>query len=237
MPYLISNVPHFNCWVRREFTCNHMDYHGEFLHAVAFAVNTIPDRSLSFQVVFTGCEELEETGENVHGGAMWARMPIEALVADIPLQEWPEPMLDHLCQPWDCESRDHSVVIMDRVSSSPWICKIDGEFYTGKYMFTVDYTGNDIADDPAQHKQSHVIYLTDAGQWTGNFVALPNNRVRATSPALWRTGEGAPNFAPSQWVHSAEGHESYLDPVTTFDNLYSDNRKKKNGKSSRKKKI
>jgi|TARA_R100000426_G_scaffold80130_1_gene57893 hypothetical protein len=214
-----------------------MDYHGEFLHAVAFAVNTIPDRSLSFQVVFTGCEELEETGENVHGGAMWARMPIEALVADIPLQEWPEPMLDHLCQPWDCESRDHSVVIMDRVSSSPWICKIDGEFYTGKYMFTVDYTGNDIADDPAQHKQSHVIYLTDAGEWTGNFVALPNNRVRATSPALWRTGEGAPNFAPSQWVHSAEGHESYLDPVTTFDNLYSDNRKKKNGKSSRKKKI
>ena len=237
MPYLISNVPHFNCWVRREFTCNHMDYHGEFLHAVAFAVNTIPDRSLSFQVVFTGCEELEETGENVHGGAMWARMPIEALVADIPLQEWPEPMLDHLCQPWDCESRDHSVVIMDRVSSSPWICKIDGEFYTGKYMFTVDYTGNDIADDPAQHKQSHVIYLTDAGEWTGNFVALPNNRVRATSPALWRTGEGAPNFAPSQWVHSAEGHESYLDPVTTFDNLYSDNRKKKNGKSTRKKKI
>ena len=222
MPYLISNVPHFNCWVRREFTCNHMDYHGEFLHAVAFAVNTIPDRSLSFQVVFTGCEELEETGENVHGGAMWARMPIEALVADIPLQEWPEPMLDHLCQPWDCESRDHSVVIMDRVSSSPWICKIDGEFYTGKYMFTVDYTGNDIADDPAQHKQSHVIYLTDAGEWTGNFVALPNNRVRATSPALWRTGEGAPNFAPSQWVHSAEGHESYLDPVTTFDNLYSE---------------
>ena len=237
MPYLISNVPHFNCWVRREFTCNHMDYHGEYLHAVAFAVNTIPDRSLSFQVVFTGCEELEETGENVHGGAMWARMPIEALVADIPLQEWPEPMLDHLCQPWDCESRDHSVVIMDRVSSSPWICKIDGEFYTGKYMFTVDYTGNDIADDPAQHKQSHVIYLTDAGEWTGNFVALTNNRVRATSPALWRTGEGAPNFAPSQWVHSAEGHESYLDPVTTFDNLYSDNRKKKNGKSSRKKKI
>ena len=237
MPYLISNVPHFNCWVRREFTCNHMDYHGEYLHAVAFAVNTIPDRSLSFQVVFTGCEELEETGENVHGGAMWARMPIEALVADIPLQEWPEPMLDHLCQPWDCESRDHSVVIMDRVSSSPWICKIDGEFYTGKYMFTVDYTGNDIADDPAQHKQSDVIYLTDAGEWTGNFVALPNNRVRATSPALWRTGEGAPNFAPSQWVHSAEGHESYLDPVTTFDNLYSDNRKKNNGKSSRKKKI
>ena len=103
MSYLISNVPHFKCWVRREFTCNHQAYHGEFLHAMAFAVNTIPDRSLSFQVVFTGCEVDREDGpdENVHGGAMWARMPIQALVADIPVDEWAQPMENHLCQPWD----------------------------------------------------------------------------------------------------------------------------------------
>jgi len=65
--------------------------------------------------------------------------------------------------------------------------------------------------------------LLDAGKWTGNIVALPNNRVRATSPALWVTGEGAPDFMPSQWTHSAEAHESYLDPYTTFNNLYEDN--------------
>ena len=224
MPYLMSNVPYFKCWVRREFTCNHLRYHGEYLHALAIAVNTIPDRSLSFQVVFTGCEIDDEDWEegNIHGGAMWARMPIQALVADIPLDEWPEPMKDHLCQPWDCESRHHSIITMDRVSSSPWMCKIDNKFYQGKYLFTVDYTDHEIADDPAQHKQSHVIYLTDAGKWTGNIVALPNNRVRATSPALWRTGEGAPDFTPSQHLHSAEGHESYLDPRITFNNLYSD---------------
>ena len=224
MPYLMSNVPYFKCWVRREFTCNHLRYHGEYLHALAIAVNTIPDRSLSFQVVFTGCEIDDEDWEegNIHGGAMWARMPIQALVADVPLDEWPEPMEDHLCQPWDYESRHHSIITMDRVSSSPWLCKINNEFYQGKYLFTVDYTDHEIADDPAQHKQSHVIYLTDAGKWTGNIVALPNNRVRATSPALWRTGEGAPDFTPSQHLHSAEGHESYLDPRITFNNLYSD---------------
>ena len=220
----MSNVPYFKCWVRREFTCNHLRYHGEYLHALAIAVNTIPDRSLSFQVVFTGCEIDDEDWKegNIHGGAMWARMPIQALVADIPLDEWPEPMEDHFCQPWDCESRHHSVITMDRVSSSPWMCKINNKFYQGKYLFTVDYTDHEIADDPAQHKQSHVIYLTDAGKWTGNIVALPNNRVRATSPALWRTGEGAPDFTPSQHLHSAEGHESYLDPRITFNNLYSD---------------
>ena len=221
MSYLISNCPSFKCWVRREFTCNHQQYHGQFLHALAFAVNTIPDRSLTFQVVFTGCEiDDPESGieENIHGGAMWARMPIEALVADIPLEEWPERMEDHLCQPWDCESRHHSVLVMDRVSSSPWVAKIDGEFYQSRYMFTVDYTENEIADSADQHKQSHVMYLTE-GPWEGNIVALPNNRVRATSPALWRTGEGAPDFAPSQYLHSAEGHSSYTDPAITFDNL------------------
>ena len=147
-------------------------------------------------------------------------------------------MEDHICQPWDCESRHHSVVVLDRVSSSPWLCKIDNEFYKGKYLFTVDYTDSDIADDPAQHKQSHVLYLTDAGQWTGNLVALPNNRVRATSPALWRTGEGAPDFTPSQWTHSAESHESYLDPSITFNNLYEDrhdSKSKSNGKKSSRK--
>ena len=181
MSYLISNVPHFKCWVRKEFTSNHMKYHGEFLHA------------------------------------------------------WAEPMEDHLCQPWDCESRHHAVTVMDRVSSSPWLCKIDNAFYTAKYMFTVDYTDHDIADDPAQHKQSHVLYLLDAGKWTGNIVALPNNRVRATSPALWVTGEGAPDFSPSQWLHSAEAHESYLDPYTTFNNLYSDGSQTKNNKKKNKK--
>jgi hypothetical protein len=154
VPHLISNIPHFKCWVRREFTHNHEKYQDEYIHALAIAVNTIPDRSLSFQVVFTGeeanCDDWDEG--NIHGGAMWARMPIQGLVA--------------------------------------------------------------------QHKQSHVLYITEDCEWKGNLIALPNNRVRATSPALWVTGEGPPDFKPSQWAHSAEGHESYLDPSITFNNLY-----------------
>ena len=235
MSYLISNIPFFKCWVRKEFTHNHEKYRGEFIHAHAFAVRTMPDRTLGFQVVFTGCEVDGTDETNIHGGAMWARMPIQAVVADIPVDDWAEPMEDHLCQPWDCESRHHSVIVMDRVSSSPWLCKIDNDFYTGKYLFTVDYTDSDIADDPAQHKQSHVLYLLDAGKWTGNIVALPNNRVRATSPALWRTGDGAPDFTPSQWIHSAESHESYLDPSVTFNNLYSDGSQARNNKKKNKK--
>ena len=151
---------------------------------------------------------------------MWARMPITALVGDTQFESWPQPMDVYQAQPWDCMSHTHAVYSLNRAKPCPWIAKIDGEFYPAKYYFTVDYTENSIADDPAQHKQSHVLYLTDAGEYTGNFVALPNNRVRATNPALWRVGEGAPDFMPSQWTHSAEQHESYIDPNITFDNLY-----------------
>ena len=134
-----------------------------------------------------------------------------------------EPMEDHLCQPWDCESRHHSVIVMDRVSSSPWLCKIANEFYTAKYMFTVDYTDSEVADDPAQHKQSHVLELMDAGEWTGNIVALPNNRVRVTNPAWFVTGDGPPDFTPSQWVHHSKQDPNYVeDTARVFDNLYSE---------------
>ena len=105
MSYLISNIPHFKCWVRKEFTHNHEQYHGEFLHAIAFAVNTIPDRCLSFQVVFTGCEtDLEDSLENVHVGEMWARMPINELVAATPREQMPESMVQTIVTPGDCRS-------------------------------------------------------------------------------------------------------------------------------------
>ena len=42
------------------------------------------------------------------------------------------------------------------------------------------------------------IRVLDAGEYTGNIVALPNNRVRVTHPAWFETGEGAPDFKPNQ---------------------------------------
>jgi len=221
--YLTSNIPYFKCWVRKEFTNAHQKYQGEFIHGLAVAVTTIPDRSLSFQMIFTGLEA--EEGENVHGGAMWARMPLAALVGDIPLEAWPERMLNHLSQPWDCNSYNHSIISLERAKPSPWLCKIGGEFYTGRYLFTVDYAESDVSEDPSQHKQSHVLILTDAGKWTGNVVALPNNRVRVTSPAYWQTGQGAPDFRPNQWIHCAEQDDSYMDAEETFNNLYQEQEK------------
>ncbi len=61
--------------VRKEYTHNHQKYHGEFIHAMAIAVTSIPCRSLSFQVIFTGAETYDTDETNVHGGAMWLGCP------------------------------------------------------------------------------------------------------------------------------------------------------------------
>ena len=218
MSFLTSNIPYFKCWVRREYTCNHEEYHGEFLSAMAVAITTLPNRCLSFQVIFTGYESPDD---NVHGGAMWARMPITALVGDTPFEEWPAPMEVYHAQPWDCMSHTHAVYSIKRAQPCPWLAKIDGKMYPAKYYFTVDYTDSEVADDPAQHKQTHVLELLDAGEWTGNIVALPNNRVRVTHPAWFETGEGAPDFKPSQHIHYSKSDLDYtMDVNQIFNNLY-----------------
>jgi hypothetical protein len=137
-------------------------------------------------------------------------------------------------------SHDHSVYVINRATPAPWIAKVDGEFYPAKYYFTVDYTNSEIADDPAQHKQSHVLELMNAGEYTGNIVALPNNRVRVTHPAWFETGTGSPDFRPSQRIfHSKQEIEYVWNTDRVFNNLYAedtyDNQSQSNNKKSSRK--
>ena len=113
----------------------------------------------------------------------------------------------------------HSVYKLERATPAPWIAKVDGEFYPAKYYF-LDYTNSEVADDPAQHKQSHVLELLDAGPYTGNIVALPNNRGVT---AWFETGQGAPDFKPNQHTyHSKENVDYVWDTQRVFNNLYSE---------------
>ena len=152
---------------------------------------------------------------------MFWRLREGTVVADIAAELGEGAMAVHDAQPWDCSSYNHAVYVLDRATPCPWLAKIDGNMYPAKYMFTVDYSEGEIADDPAQHKQSHVMQLLDAGEWTGNVVALPNNRVRVTHPAWFETGTGAPDFKPSQHIHYSKSDLDYtMDVNKIFDNLY-----------------
>ena len=100
------------------------------------------------------------------------------------------------------------------------MAKLDGSLYETKYITTIDYCESEIADSPDQHKQSHLLYITQPGKWCGNLVAVPNNRVFVTSAALWETSKGVPDFCPSSQIHCAEEDSSYRDPNVVFNNIY-----------------
>ena len=59
--------------------------------------------------------------------------------------------------------------------------------------------------------KDHILELMDAGEWTGNIVALPNNRVRVPTLLGFVTGDGPPDFAPSQWVHHSKQDPNYVE--------------------------
>ena len=145
--------------------------------------------------------------------------PITALVQIYP-EEWLNPWRHMTLALF---SHNHSVYVLDRATPCPWLAKIDGQMFPAKYLFTVDYTTEIVM---IYCLQTSVLQLLDAGEWTGNIVALPNNRVRVTHPAWFAVGEGAPDFKPSQHIHYSKSDLDYtLDVNRVFDNLYNEDEK------------
>lgn len=135
--------------------------HGEFIPVCVFALSSVYGRALGFHV-------MTETG------AQLARIPIHALVHR---KDAPEIPLHHL-QLWDCLSYTATATIFDYIKGAR--CQVilrDKNVCPGTYMFTVDWYGNNISEDPGDggHKNAHIIQLDN-----GLYAAQPNNRI------LWR---------------------------------------------------
>ena len=177
--------------------------------------------------LFTGCRQMTRKQELKTARGMWARMPLPALVGDIELEEWHERMPTHL---YNLGTVHH---IITRLYLS-----IGANLTLGYVKLMESFTLQDTysqwiilrvkSQTTPLNKQSHVMILTE-GQWKGNIVALPNNRVRVASPAYWITGDSAPDFRPSQHIHCAEQDDSYMDPEVTFNNLYKGRKMMKKG--------
>lgn len=172
MSFLLDNIPFFHCLVRREYTRNLADRHGEYLQAVAFAACCRRGRMLSFHLALRGTDEKD--AEQFTGGAMFAEVPIEAL-AWKPCEK--PKSLDDIA-PWDVFSETFTVVELKFIAGGK--VTVLPSLRAGRYLFTLDFCGSDLADDPQQHKQLHVLKM-DAG----GFAAVPNNRLLVHDDAFW----------------------------------------------------
>lgn len=181
MAYILSSIPYFRCLVRREFTQDLQEGHGEYIEAVAYGVRCIRGHSLWFQTMLV----------EPHGGASFM-VPIQALTTKpVPPPE------QTLIQPWDVFSSDFGVHAFDLVKHGK--VEVLPSRSPGRYKFSLDFTGSDLADDPEQHKHLHVVELDD-----GQIGAFPNNRMLWSDPAFWNLTTEKPSFKSLSMEFRAE---------------------------------
>jgi hypothetical protein len=180
MPNILADLPILlPCLVRREFTQNFNRGHGEFIPAHVLGIRCQEGHSLQFQVRFEG---------STYGGAMFC-LPIQALC-------WKECISppSELVQPWDTFSEHFAVHAFALLKNSrAWLLNHGAEAFPkrmeSRYLFTVDFSGNALADCFEQHKPLHVLQV-EAG-W---FAAVPNNRMLSDDSAFSKLPDELPRF-------------------------------------------
>lgn len=184
MSYIFDKIPYFRCLIRREFTVNHTGHHGEYLKAIAVGVRCQRGLSLYFQTWIV---------DPYATGAMFL-LPIDAICF--------KPCVSpdkNLIQPWDTFSSDFGVTRLEIFHRSKAYVLPDRA--EGRYMMTIDFTGNELADDLEQHKHLHIIKMD--GGW---LAAVPNNRVLIEDKAFFDnpTTTDKPDFISLEPEYFAE---------------------------------
>lgn len=197
MPFIMGSIPYFHCFVRREYTRNLIDRHGEFVPAVAYGIRCVRGHSPWLQTMLM---EPEAPSPNSTGGAAFM-VPIEAVVH----QPCPMPEdMTYVC-PWDVFSSTFGVVELEFTARGAVFAL--PEKRPGQYLFTVDFSGSDLADDPLQHKSLHFCKLEG-----GLIGAFPNNRLLWRDDAFWKVMDQRPDFQSLSGEFRAEGHQSLITP-------------------------
>lgn len=189
MSLFLASIPYFQCLVRREYTRDLRDGHGEYLSALAIAVECRRGRMLGFQVLLTGQDA--RASHVPTAGAMF-RLPLEALCSK-PCDR-PAPTV---IAPWDCLSDEFSVETIELIHEMRAYV-LPGRL-SGRYMFTIHQARSDFTDDPEQSKQMHVIQMDD-----GWFAAVPNSRLLIEDLAFFEATKERPDFAVLTHAFSAE---------------------------------
>lgn len=191
MAFIYGSIPFFECLVRREYTRDHEDGHGQYLKAVAHAVRCVRGHSLWFQTILT---------DQFAGAAFM--VPIEAIVWK-PCER-PEALT--YVQPWDVFSSTFGVCEAEFVARGA--VHVLPDRVKAQYRFTIDFTGSDLADHVEQHKHLHVCFLEN-----GLIGAFPNNRILWDDPAFWTATTERPDFKSLGGEYRAEGHQSLMRAV------------------------
>lgn len=191
MAHILADPPSLvRCLVRAEFLHNLQSHHGLYHPAHILGIRCQPAASLQFQIRFD---------DPALAGAMFC-LPIQALA----WKECPMPPPE-LIQPWDTFSADftvHEFALWSRGNAlllNTRQCPGYPERLPARYLFTLDFSGNALADDFEQHKQLHLLQVE--GGW---FAAVPNNRVLSIDEAFAKPCQHLPRLESLAHLMSTE---------------------------------
>jgi hypothetical protein len=103
-------------------------------------------------------------------GAVWSGLPIEALYCDRFGSVERNGLSTEKLQPYSCLEGPVSIVEYELLKNAAVETKTLG---SGYYLFTINYQGSGLADDPEQYKTHNIVVLEN-----GRLAAMPNNYLR-----------------------------------------------------------
>jgi hypothetical protein len=180
----IQNLPSINVKVCKTYLTDGAESGLEDAYLVA--VKSIPGRPLLFTVY-------------LDTGATWSGFPITAIYCDRfnPIVKDALDLSIEQAQPFSCLEGDINVITYDLLKNAK--ANIGKEKHQGNYLFTIDYLGEGLTEDPSQHK-THNIFVLDTGQ----MVAYPNNMILWEDKFFAYKNESFPNYRRTNkyWIGS-----------------------------------
>lgn len=150
------NVPSIKLLVDREYITDSKE--SGLIEAYLVAVDCRNNSIIRFTVYLSS-------------GALWSGLPISALWCDRFNEVNLESKIKETekLQPFSCLEGPPAVITYNLLKNNKLTCKL-GE---ANYLFTINYEGDGLSEDPEQYKTHNIIVLK-----SGQLAAYPNNYIR-----------------------------------------------------------
>lgn len=115
----------------------------------------------------------------LESGAVWSGLPLEAIYCDkYGINTELAAFTTDILQPFTCLEGPYSFIAYDLIKNA----ELETKLGLAYYLFTINYEGQGLAEDPEQYKTHNIIVLEN-----GQLAALPNNYIKVKD--AWLSGQ------------------------------------------------
>lgn len=142
---------------------------------------------------------------HLESGALYSGLPIEAVMCDRyegneSFSYDPTLMITETLQPFSCLEGPVQAITYEHLKGCAGQFKIGDTTMPGHYLFTIDYAGSGLAEDPEQYKTHNIIQLDNY-----HLAALPNNHCLFQDNFFTVNDKGWPRYARNTKYWTAGG--------------------------------